>query len=116
MSSSEEYLDSLLRTLNGEQNKEESEPEVTMEEEPVAEETTPEATVVEESMPELKVEGDPNRAMSADEIAALFAQAQGTPVAEATIAEEAVVEENEPGEFFAHPKNERLKTFLSKVL
>lgn len=26
------------------------------------------------------------------------------------------VEENEPGEFFAHPKNERLKTFLSKVL
>ena len=26
------------------------------------------------------------------------------------------VEENEPNEFFAHPKNERLKTFLSKVL
>ena len=26
------------------------------------------------------------------------------------------VEENEPEEFFAHPKNERLKTFLSKVL
>lgn len=26
------------------------------------------------------------------------------------------VEENEPGEFFGHPKNERLKNFLSKVL
>ena len=26
------------------------------------------------------------------------------------------VEENEPKEFFEHPKNERLKTFLSKVL
>ena len=26
------------------------------------------------------------------------------------------VEENEPEEFFTHPKNERLKTFLSKVL
>ncbi|MEG2393815.1 MAG: amino acid ABC transporter ATP-binding protein [Ruthenibacterium sp.] len=27
-----------------------------------------------------------------------------------------VMEQNEPQEFFAHPKNERLKTFLSKVL
>jgi polar amino acid transport system ATP-binding protein len=26
------------------------------------------------------------------------------------------IEENEPGEFFAHPKNERLRDFLGKVL
>lgn len=27
-----------------------------------------------------------------------------------------IIEQNEPREFFANPKNERLKDFLSKVL
>ena len=41
---------------------------------------------------------------------------EAIPVDEDTNILNLFLEENEPKEFFAHPKDERLKSFLSKVL
>ena len=91
MSSSEEYLDSLLAAVNGQQDTEDPVKTVIVEEtaaEPVVEEAVIEPVVEEPT-------GDPNRALSPDEIAAMFAQAEtaAEPVAEEVVVEEPVVEE-----------------------
>ncbi len=109
MGSNEAYLDSLLAALNGEQKKETdtviSEPVIVEPEVVETEISVPEteiqfddvSEVIEEPIEITPVSDDPNKALGADEIAALFAQANldvetGDEVEAAEVAEEAAEE------------------------